>query len=655
MAAPTQPLPSWLSDSTSLATDSAGQATATFTTIVSLPLTYYGPPVSTLNCLWRGRVDGSSSSGKAPGWSISGFSRDSVNADRTYVHPSSGLVCLRHPSPFQIPLGPDGVWVYGGLVPPGSSASNPLPTSVASSVLSSTLATPSSLTATPPTAGPTRSSTSSPSSTSLSPISGESSSHSHHVGEIVGAVLGSVLGSLLLLFLLIFFLRRRQHSQAPQEYHSEPPPSQVMWMWHDVQGHDDDQDGDLDTQLHSAGEGSVQSSGDEHDAFLRRSGDASRGTRDGQTTARLVDSPRRSQDSSGPIGVALTSSNGPTAGYSEHRHVISREQLTGAFSTSPQRPDTVKSPDEADLDPDAPLLPPRTLNLNVSHGSRKSLLNSERSMTPGNDPESALLYTARRVQVGQSSQLPSRPSWPIGIPNILRRSWLNPKPRSTTPTTSSLKSTSFLGRPLTDNEVEAGRSHNAQLRTEMGYREGVRPISGISAFSSGSARSGNTVFYDAPSRENLSSTPSPPVPSLPQGTGSTSRSGGYAGPSPLSADPIRASGESEGPAAYEQNTGDSNDASDILDIPAPRPASPFVSASLTRRVPVPPGLDSSPNSNAPRHSGASSDVQIEVLEEDPPAARDSWRQIAHGLPVAHERRTTFGLVSWSPPFFFGLR
>ncbi|KAH9956041.1 hypothetical protein BGW80DRAFT_1466699 [Lactifluus volemus] len=107
MAAPTQALPSWLSDSTSLATDSAGQATATFTTVVSLPLTYYGP---------------------------------------------------------LIPLGPDGVWVYGGLFPPASSASNPLSTTVASSVLSSTLATPSPLTATPSTAGPTRSSASLPSS-----------------------------------------------------------------------------------------------------------------------------------------------------------------------------------------------------------------------------------------------------------------------------------------------------------------------------------------------------------------------------------------------------------------------------------------------------------------------------------------------------------
>ncbi|KAI0290266.1 hypothetical protein B0F90DRAFT_1787686 [Multifurca ochricompacta] len=46
MTAPTQQLPSWLSLSTSLATNAAGQPTATFTTLLTLPLTYFGPSVS---------------------------------------------------------------------------------------------------------------------------------------------------------------------------------------------------------------------------------------------------------------------------------------------------------------------------------------------------------------------------------------------------------------------------------------------------------------------------------------------------------------------------------------------------------------------------------------------------------------------------------
>ncbi|KAI0247673.1 hypothetical protein BJV78DRAFT_1243062 [Lactifluus subvellereus] len=45
-------------------------------------------------------------------------------------------------------------------------------------------------------------------------------------------------------------------------------------------------------QLHSTGEGSPQSRGDDHDAFLRRGRGASHDMRDAQSTARPVDTPR---------------------------------------------------------------------------------------------------------------------------------------------------------------------------------------------------------------------------------------------------------------------------------------------------------------------------------------------------------------------------
>jgi len=61
----------------------------------------------------------------------------------------------------------------------------------------------------------------------------------------------------------------------------------------------------------------------------------------------------------------------------------------------------------------------------------------------------------------------------------------------------------LVGRQLTD---EAGRSLNAQLCSETGYRHGALPISGVSTLSSAPARSGNTVFYDAQPRKDLSST-----------------------------------------------------------------------------------------------------------------------------------------------------
>ncbi|KAH9063586.1 hypothetical protein EDB87DRAFT_1602476 [Lactarius vividus] len=626
MTAPTQELPSWLSLSTSLATNAAGQPTATFTTLVYLPLTYYGP---------------------------------------------------------SIPLGTDGVWVYGGSTPPTLSSSTSSPTSSVSSPTSptfatpSTLATPSSTPTAPSTTSPTlpstltlpvppttlttvpasTSSSASSSSTSSSvPVGGNLSSHSNRTGVIVGSVFGSVLGSLLLLFLLIYFLRKRQRNQQQRNRRTDSPVGQVMWMWHDVHRNDYDPDADLDAQLRSPGEeGSPVVSGDEGDAFLRRSGDRPDESRNGEPTARLVDAPRSSQDSSGrPIGIALAAGAGaakapasfgykssrPSDTSDRGRHIISPEKLAEA-SVSPQ------SPEEAELGPDAPLLPPPAFNLNVSHNSRKSLLPSERSMTPGNDPESAMLYTAQRVRVGKNA-VPSSSgtSWPeaIGISSILRRSWLSPKTRSATPTTPSTKS-SLLTRQLTDNELEAGRG---LLHTEMGYRDGARPVSGVSGLSTGSARSGNTVFYDAQSREEMPSPP--PVPPLPQGTASTGRSA-PATPSPLSGEPMRAHDESEQPPAYEPTPSGSSkkdELADYLDAPVPRPASPFASVSSAKGMSPPPGL-SLPNPHVWRDSATSPStntsggIDIDLLEEAPPAAGASWRQMAQGLPGLHERRTTFGL------------
>ena len=439
-------------------------------------------------------------------------------------------------------------------------------------------------------------------------------------------------------------------------------------MWHDVHRNDDDQNADLDAQLRSPGEGSPTGSGDERDAFLRRSGDAPGGPRNGEPTARPVDAPRSVQDSSGrPIGIALTASTSavtdsgafghklrrlPEASHGG-RHFISCEQLAEA-PVSPHRPDFPKSPEEAELGPDVPLLPPPAFNLNVSHGSRKSLLPSERSMTPASDPESAMLYTAQRVRVGKNAvpSSSSGASWlqGLGIPKILRRSWLSPKPRSETPTALSTN-TLLLARPLTDNELQAGRSLNAQMRTELGYRDGARPVSGVSGLSTGSGRSGNTVFYDAQSREDVASRSTPLVPPPPQGTTSTGRSG-PAAPSPLSAEPICAPYDSEGPPAYEPtalDTSQKEELTDYLDVPVPRPASPFVSVSSTKALSPPPGL-ALPNphvwrDSATTPSNTSSGVDIDLLEEAPPAAGESWRQLAQGVPSLHERRTTFGLVS----------
>jgi hypothetical protein len=427
-----------------------------------------------------------------------------------------------------------------------------------------------------------------------------------------------------------------------------------MWQWHDVHANDDDHDVDLGAQLQSPDEASPQSSGDERDAFLRRTRGASNGARDSSPYARFVDAPRASQDSSGPVGVALAESSKAKVPSPGQRHIISREQLEEVSSGLLMGSDLPRSQEEVDHGPDVPLLRPRPLNLNLPLDSRKSLLASERSMTPGNDPESAQLYTAQRVQVGQSTPSSPGSTWTegIGIPNILRRSWLNPKPRSATPTTSS--PVSLVARQLTDTELEAGRTLNASLRSEMGYRNGARPISGVSALSTGSARSGNTIFYDAQSRDDLSPSPSS-APPIPQGTASTGRTGPV-GPSPLSGEPLRASEEGEEPPAYEPSAPgvrESDDAVDYLDVPIPRPVSPFASASSTKRLSMPPGLGGlgSLSTTAPS-SDVGRTINVEFLEEAPPAAGASWRQIAQGLPSLPERRTTFGLVVRIPSSFF---
>jgi hypothetical protein len=442
-------------------------------------------------------------------------------------------------------------------------------------------------------------------------------------------------------------MRKRQRGQQRRHRHTEPPTGQVMWQWHDVHAGDDDHDADLGAQLRSPDDASPQSSGDERDAFLRRSRGTSTSARDMSPSVR---GPRSSRDSSGPIGVALAGGGKPKVPPPGQRHIISREQLEEVSSALPMSSDLPRSQEEVDPGPDAPLLRPPPVNLNISHGSRKSLLASERSMTPGNDPESAQLYTAQRVQVGQStpSSPRSRSTWAegLGIPNILRRSWLNPKPRSTTPTTSS--PASLVARQLTDSELEVGRTLNAQLHSETAYRNGGRPISGVSAFSASSARSGNTIFYDAQSREDLSSSPSSPPP-IPQGTASTGRSGPL-GPSPLSGEPLRASEESEEPPldGYGASAArEPDDAVDYLDVPIPRPASPFASASSAKRLSMPPGLGSLTSFPVVAPSSDTSgtiNINVEMLEEAPPAAGTSWRQIAQGLPSLHERRTTFGVM-----------
>lgn len=92
---------------------------------------------------------------------------------------------------------------------------------------------------------------------------------------------------------------------------------------------------------------------------------------------------------------------------------------------------------------------------------------------------------------------------------------------------------------------------------------------------------------------------------------------------------------------------------DVLDIPAPPPASPFSSS----RPAFPPGLvqlptprtwrDSYPSPVLSGTSEGSAGIAIDVLEEEPPLAREGWRSLATAgvPPISGEgKRTTFGTV-----------
>ena len=72
-------------------------------------------------------------------------------------------------------------------------------------------------------------------------------------------------------------------------------------------------------------------------------------------------------------------------------------------------------------------------------------------------------------------------------------------------------------------------------------------------------------------------------------------------------------------------------------------ASPFISASSGKRL-LPSWvfcLGGIPSGCTPSNVGIT--INLELLEEKPPAAGESWKQMVQGLPSPHERRTTFGL------------
>lgn len=282
--------------------------------------------------------------------------------------------------------------------------------------------------------------------------------------------------------------------------------------------------------------------------------------------------------------------------------------------------------------------------------------------------------TARRVRMDSSAVSPPsspaegssnrRTSWkPFGLGGLAglsRLSWFR-----NSDSTPSSKRASFLATALTDNDVEAGRAlldepstSEPRFRRPQELATEERPISTFST------KSGLTVYHDAQS--SIPGTPllAPPPRALPSDS-FDSEFGGWPG--------VPALHPAEPSETTTTTTTHAVDV-DILDMPAPRGISPFASTSSLRNTsttssvskkayPHPPGLVSedlptpaawkdtdgttpSVGSFAVDSSGdgnrLSTGITVDVLEEAPPAAGQSWRSLAGTR--SENKRTTFGLV-----------
>ena len=247
------------------------------------------------------------------------------------------------------------------------------------------------------------------------------------------------------------------------------------------------------------------------------------------------------------------------------------------------------------------------------------------------------------------------------LSGLRRLSWLKPSGGS--------RPTSYIAQALSDQELESGKAFLSAESREIGVGgDGTRPISTVSARSA-SAVSGASLYFDAtssiPGTPVLTPLPRALTPSSPHGSNHQSRpSSGLGFPiDPPAYDYEPHLLDTQSPTQTNLNLAFPPEM-DILDIPAPPPASPFGSASpwgssASSRASMPllqfppnlalltaprPWHDISDTSGSYRASASDSDrIMIDVLEEEPPAATDRWRTmagVAEGL-----RRSTFGVVS----------
>ncbi|KAK7037819.1 hypothetical protein VNI00_010780 [Paramarasmius palmivorus] len=636
MAAPTQQYPSWLTTVVSETTDEAGNV-GLETSVMYLPLTYYGP---------------------------------------------------------SIPLGTD--WTYGGLTSPASTSTEPttettaIPTTTENtSTLPTTTAIPTS--SIPTSISPTSSlPTTSTQPTSPLPPTATSSPSSISRGQLIGIIVGTVLGSVflfitLLTFFLCWYRKRRRRQETLYSFRERTPPSPTESDYHFVSR--------SEASLHDAarrngdrapGEGSPRHSGEEADPFLQPS--SRHGSHDN------TQSSKGSSSTGSGYGTVLPkpSAPGPETGpyaymlASGDRHILSKDELrrldevdeeeepynpySPQHQSHPTPPSAYHDPFSRQPYPEPLMPPPRLVD-----PSRSSSRLSQHSGT------SAVVMTAQREKLRAEapqviSSSPSQASSATvtgkrnsatgsGLLGSLGLAGLGARIMGSASSRGSSRRNSYA--PI-DSEADRFTDMPPRMRERLTVNQGERPISSVSAKS---GKSGETIYHSLPGTPLM-----PPARTLGHSSSNLSREFGVLPRSSGGVGDTPSTDRTQPPTAYEDTTLSSTATAptssgdvDILDLPAPRTVPSFTSLSASvpstmddkdkKKFPYPPGLLSMPAPEAWQEtqgttpspgSFAASGYSHQALDDAPPRAPPDWAAIRRASELAvtdslEDRRGTFGL------------
>ncbi|KAF7416318.1 hypothetical protein PC9H_002583 [Pleurotus ostreatus] len=691
MAQPTQELPPWFTASVDTLLGADGVPFTTSTTLLFLPLTYYGP---------------------------------------------------------SIPLGPD--WTYGGLTSPASTSSTPISTATPTITATPTpTATPSeSITSFPSSSSTSNVITLSTASTSDVAPTPTMASASRGTPSLIGIIVGSVFGGIFLLFVLALYicLSRRKHRTSQPRFSFVDPSDDEFYVVgsNDLpprrpgSGSPRESGDEIDPfltqqrsqpQIEQTGptvalvtprrrqpavappSGNLPQNRPVSGAQTMSSvGSGTSGSNSGYGT--LVDVPTLAM-AAGLAGGAYAQDNDDSAAeyYQRRGPILTPGELSRLDEeTSEARHEEARGY--------SPLIPPPPLNpdqFGVRGASATSLprpgtpaflsdvppqtsqgsLDTKRSSYPvdADEANTATVLTARRVRVedlgprsplSEKSASPQSPSVPLLADNeaprrrgsgawlaglglgslagsLGRLSWFkgDSSARSSAQYAgpSTRRPSEYVPRALSDDEYEAGHAelldpeknnedagllHPTARMAEVGRGvEGDRPISSVSAKS---AASGTTVYHDAQSSLGNSSrgvpspappsrpTPSPPAVPVPRSRTPHSQgqrnSGYYA----------RDSGYGYGqPESASQDPPSYNDSNSIN--PSPRASYPGATAiALDAPLLAPPPLHTSPYDD-PISPG------IDILDLPAPSPLLPHHRIATVGPITLRASDSAGVLS----------